>query len=76
MNNNFFKNLILFLDSVYLSWFMCISCLVTLLFQPGISTFQMILSVTGILLFAPTLYQYHISKTINEFGTPLNDTSK
>ena len=75
MNNPFFKNLNVFIDSVYLAWFMTLSCISSLL-HSQVSTVQIIFAVVGLILFAPTLYRYHISKTINEFGISLNDTSK
>lgn len=69
---NFNDGLFKFILSIYNAWLMVIISTVGILkMMPNNFSFTVILHLVTLALFLPTIYQYHIKKSINEFGENL-----
>lgn len=68
-----FKNLELFVCSIYAAIFVVITSTVGL-FSSLITTsfgFSFFMNILGLILFVPTLYAYYVKKSIDKFGRDL-----
>lgn len=65
-----FLNITKILESIYIGWLMTISCILNILFHITNGTYGLSLwfNIFGLFLFVPSLYQYYISKSTNEWG--------
>jgi hypothetical protein len=71
----FFKGLVPYIESIYTAWLMILISLQNIL-MPNPTTFEIALAIFTLILFVPKVVQYHVLKTRDEFGNPLNVDSK
>lgn len=66
-----------FVLSIYNAWFMVLMAIsgIARMFPNNLS-FVIVLHIITLVLFVPIIYQYHILKTIDEFGEKLDGSSK
>lgn len=73
---NFSDGLFKYILSIYNAWLMVIMSVVGIVkMMPNDFTAIVILHIVTLALFSPTIYQYHIKKSINEFGEKLHGSS-
>ena len=67
-----FQSFLRFMQSIYNAWFIISLCLSYFIFTPLLGreydTFSIFVYSVGFIIQLPTLYQYYISKSIDEWG--------
>lgn len=70
-----FKNLELIISSIYIAVLMVITSIFGIAMSIYTDTygFSFASNILGLILFGPTLYYYHVKKSIDEFGRDLKN---
>ena len=68
--NNHFQNIAKYVNSIYVSWMMVISSIINIIsyIYTDVYDWKIYLYVFTLILFSPTLYNYHISKSVDVWG--------